>query len=67
MAYYARSNLYGTPTSAGFDNTMYVRKFATKAERDQWVNYNQDINMAVCKLKSCQVKTNKWGDLIPRN
>lgn len=36
MTYYAKFNLYGSDTSAGFANAWQVAGFATKAARDAW-------------------------------
>lgn len=54
--YYARTNRYGSPTSAGFDNTMSVVRFASRAERDAYVAANADDNMAICAISAATAR-----------
>lgn len=48
--FYARNNPYGDATGTGFANTMQVKSFESKRERDEWVAANEDTNMAVCAI-----------------
>lgn len=54
--FYARTNKYGSPTSAGFDNTMEAVAFRSKRDRDAFVRDNGDTNMAVCSVGASYAK-----------
>lgn len=54
--FYARTNPHGDETSTGFANTMQVEVFSSKRERDDWVQENQDRNMAICAITAKRAK-----------
>lgn len=61
--WYATFNPYGSPTSVGFKNTLEIRVFASKAARDKFVSENQDFNLSVCKIKTCQIERKTLDEL----
>lgn len=57
--YYVAINQYASETSMGFANTWQVAGFATKLERDQYVNKATDLATKAIKAK----EVNRYGGL----
>jgi hypothetical protein len=52
--FFARTNAYGSDTSAGFDNTFSAVVFESRAARDAYIAENSATNLAVKPLTKAQ-------------